>query len=360
MTVSRKTLKLLILLIALLLPTAALTESKTQYYTGAKKERALKKIKVLEKKHAKDPGNIKRNFALGVLYHRVGNIEKALSYLKKTNEDPTVQTLKYLANVLNEHGDHLEEVRVLGILISKRPHSPNFHTKLADAYSKIEQPDKAIEHYKIAIEKYKKHKPAWNGLINVYRAQNNAYELRLLLGDMTKLFKDDVEPFTALCELDLQESFLEAAINVCRKAIELDHSIAANHVYLGLAYKFQKNEARANKIIIGAAKRFQKSEFAQFEAGQISEEQKNWEAARKYYFLGTKAYQESARSHLGVARTLLNLKNFDKSLEYYLIACKLDRSSYDELLKAVGKLRTEGQDKWYSEFRAAKSKCGIQ
>ena len=57
------------------------------------------------------------------------------------------------------------------------------------------------------------------------------------------------------------------------------------------------------KLVLGEHLKKFESEFAQFEAGQISEEDKNWEAALKYYAQCTSINSKSLKCLLGKGHT---------------------------------------------------------
>ena len=126
-----------------------------------------KKIATLKKRLEKQPDNLDLHYSLGILYYKRGDKDSAIKHLKRTNEEPNVKRLKFLIKVLEEKNDQLEVIRTLTILSGQLPQSPNVFTSLGDAYLKINKIDKSIENYKIAISKYKKHRPAYDGLLNV-------------------------------------------------------------------------------------------------------------------------------------------------------------------------------------------------
>ncbi len=322
------------------------------------KKKVYSQISLIKKKLKKSPTSTDLNYKMGRLYYKLGDIDNAIFYLKKTNTEPNVKRLKFLIQLLRLKKDHLEEVRTLGILAQKIPNSPNVHTDLGDAYLKVKKPDKAIEHYRIAIKKYKKHKPAYRGLISVFEAQKNSYEIRTVLTDMLSVFGKDPEVFTHLCRLDYIDGFLDATIQNCGRAIEIKSSIAENHIYLGLAFKAQEKTQRASKIIKTAAKQFPKSELAQYEAARFYENEKNWEAAILYYTKCISAKSKSVKCYLGLGRSNLESKKMAASMEAFLKACQLDKTKYSDIRAAMGILRTRGNQKWYSKFKSAANKCG--
>jgi tetratricopeptide (TPR) repeat protein len=318
-----------------------------------------KKISVLKRKLEKSPNDLDLHYSLGVLYYKRGDLETSVTHLKKTNEVPNVKRLKYLVQVLRKKGDSLEEVRTLNILSKETPHSPNVFTDLGNAYIKIKQFDEAIKNFRFAIEKYPKHRPAYEGMLEVFRQTKNAYELRALLMDMLSIFGKDKKVLTEICSLDYLGGFLDNAVTNCQFAIEVDPSTAENHVYLALTFRAQQNEDRASKILLNAAKQFPKSELALIEAGKVSERNTNWEAASKYYSTCTKNIPKSVECYLGLGRSQLKSKAFQKGIDAFLKACELDRTKFPELLKAMGDLRVDGFESWSVKFKSQSKKCGV-
>lgn len=319
--------------------------------------RLRQKIEILEKKLEKHPDNSKLHFALGRAYYHLEDLDKAIFHLKKSIAEPSIDALMLLAKILSEQGDHLEELRARGMLLELIPQSPNAHTSMAEAYKKTGQLEKAVEHYRMALQKYRKHKPAYKGLWETYESLKDFYEMRQTLLDYLKFFPNDLEAYSKICQVNMNTGFLDEAVEMCRRAIRLNTKNPNNHIYLGLTYKLKENNQQAKKIILTAARQFKHSELAQYEAGILMEADQNWEAALKFYTLCSQADQSSLRCFIKKANLEVLLNQHTQAGQSFLAACRINKSTVQEILNVVGKLRSQNNDKGYYYFKALVNQC---
>ena len=322
-----------------------------------KESRLRKKIEFLEKRLEKQPEHAKLHFALGRLYHQVEDLDKAIFHLKKSIVEPSIDALMLLAKILSEKEDHLEEVRVRGMLLELIPQSPNAHTDMAEAYKKVGKLEKAVEHYKLALKRYKKYKPAYKGLWETYAALKDFYEMRQTLLDYLRFFPNDLEGYSQICRINMNTGFLDEAVEMCRRAIRLNARNPNNHIYLGLTYKLKENNQQAKKIILTAARQFKHSELAQYQAGILMEEEQNWEAALKFYTVCSQADQDSLRCFIKKAHLEVLLNQHIQAGQSFLSACRINKSTVQEILNVVGKLRSQKDDKGYYYFKTLVNQC---
>lgn len=343
----------LYLLLVCIFPILADANNSSKNTSKQYNERTLKKML------SKRPDDLDLHLRLGVVYLKKKQVDKAIVHLRRTNENPTEESLKWSINAYNIKGDYKEVLRNLKILTTLKPRSPEIKTHIGATYVKLHDYDNAVLGFREALKVYPKHLPALWGLIDVYEKKKNNYEMRLILNDIVKFYPKNVKAISKLCQIDTEENLFKPALNSCQKAIFLDQSNASNHVYLGLAYKYSEKQKAAMKILTKAAKQFPKSEFAQFVVASLSEDISNWEAALKYFKQCTVADKLSKRCFLGRGRVLLEMGDYSKSLKSYVRACNIDKSSYSKILEAVGKLRQKKVYKWSSKFKQAARSCGI-
>ena len=186
------------------------TESKnTKKYS----ERTLKKMLT------KRPDDLDLHLRLGIIYLKKNKLDKAISHLRRTNEGPTEESLKWSIGAYNKKGDYKEVLRNLKILSTLKPRSPEIKTHIAATYMKLHDYNNAISSYKEALGVYPKHLIALWGLIDVYEIQKNMYEMRLILNDIVKFYPKNVKAMSKLCQIDTEENLFQPALNSCQKAI---------------------------------------------------------------------------------------------------------------------------------------------
>ena len=316
-----------------------------------------KRLKSLESKLAQNPESLRLHLRIGHIYYQLDDLDQAIFHLKKTYTKPSVKALKLLAKALSKKEDHLEEVRVRGLLLELTPHSPIAHTNMGQAYEKINKPEKAIEHYKLAIQKYNKHKMAYKKLWEIFESLKDFYEMRQVLTDFLRLFPNDMEGHSKMCQINRNTGFLDEAVEMCRKAIQLDMKNPDNHVYLGLTYKLKENNKQAKKIILTAARRFKNSDLAQYHAGMLAEENQNWEIALRFYTQCSLANQSSLQCFVKKAHLEVRLNQYPQAGESFLAACRINKSTVKEIYSVVGHLRTQGDLKGYYYFKKLLNRC---
>ena len=328
-----------------------------------KPDKDIKKIeseRTLKKMLVESPNDLDLHLRLGIVYLKKKRIDKAISHLKRTNENPTQESLNWSIKAYKIKKNYKEVLRNLKILSTLKPRSPDVKTEIAEVYIELKDYDGAISSFKDALKVYRKHLPAIWGLVNIYEKQKNKYELRLVLNDIIKFFPNNIKAYTKLCQIDYEENLFKPAINSCQKAVFLNPKIASNHVHLGLAFKYTDKKQVAMKTLRKAADQFPKSEFAQFVIAGISKDDFNWEAALKYFERCTKADKKSERCYLGQAEVLLEMQKYKKSLVAYNQACNLNKTNYSKILDAVGKLRQNKKYDWSNKFKHTARNCGIK
>ncbi len=317
-------------------------------------------IKSLEALAQKRPHDKFINLKLADIYYKKKNWDKALAYYKIANTNLNVAALEGIVKCLDKKKDYLELVRALEILKQEKPMVPKYSAQLADAYVKQGSLDKAIENYKNAIKLAPKFDHPYEGLLQLHEKNKNFYEAAIVAKDAIRTMGDPKNIFISkLCKYKYSENYYEDSKIICQDAIARAPKIPDNHVYLGLSYKYTGNENQARKIIISSGKKFKQSEFAQFYAGQASDESRNWEQAVIFYRQGTISDPNQARCFLGLAKAHYELRQYQPSIEAFVKACELDNSVDNEMKRISGLLRAKNENAWYAKFRSQADRCPV-
>lgn len=286
--------------------------------------------------------------------------DDAIARLKAVNDPPQSEVLRLLAHALLKKKDYLEAIRALEIAVATNPRDFRAYSDLGGIYLESGRLDKANENIRKAIDINSLYRPAYDELLALFEKKKSNYEMRIVIADMISKFGEKAEFLHQLCRLYALDNYSENAITACQRAISADPKMADSHVYLGLTYKHSETPKQGETIIFKTADHFPKSEFAQFTAGQSSDETKNFERSTKYYLRGLSADKNSQRCRLGLARAYYSLKNYAESLKYYSASCKADRTVLKEFQKTASLIRMANDNEWYEKFNLATEKCGFE
>ena len=340
--------------------TTSTTSSQQKIPLSKTQVHIQRKIDKLHQRLEKRPNNLNLHFLLGKYYYLLKDFDKAILHLKKTNTNPSAKTLILLAKIFSHKKDYKEEIRILSMLLEMHPDSSKVHTDIATAYYKNKEMETAIEHYKIALQKNPKYKGAYKGLWTVFEAQDNFYDMRQVVVDFLAISPKDIEAHSKLCQANLKSRFADESISACNQAIKINPSYPNNHVYLGLAHKWNGNNKQAEKIIFDAAKKFKRSLLAQYEAGLLAEEKKLLRSALTFYRNCVKSDSRSFICIMKTAHLEVHFEQYEEATQSFLSACKINKfTTFPKIRDAAGKMRIEKKMERYYHFKKVAERCHI-
>lgn len=317
-------------------------------------------LKSLRERAQKNNKDVNTRLLLAKAHISASQPADAIEILRTINGEVEPRAYVLMAKAYETQQSYGEQARVLELLKKKYLESEFVAIELATAYLNLSNSVKATEILRERINKTPKRKLPYFTLLEVFERTKNAYEARTLLGDMKKQFPSDPEVFNNLCKYNALAGFLEAAVEECTKATELDSKHADNHVYLGLTKKNQNELVQAEKILKKAATQFPKSELAQYQAGKLADEQKNWESAKRYYNTCVRHNSTSHRCQLGLAKSSFEVSDYKTSLLAFVQACKKGGEARDEMRNALTKLRLANKNAEADEFNKKFETCGLK
>ena len=324
------------------------------------KIRIQKKVEKLHQRLEKSPNNLNLHFLLGKYYYLLGDFDKTIFHLKKNNKTPSIKALILLAKSFAQKKDYQEEIGVLNTLLERHPSSPKVYTDIATAHYKSEQMEEAIQHYKTALQKDSRYRAAYKGLWTVFEAQKNFSDMKQTLEDFLAISPNDVEAHSKLCQANLRSRYSDESILACNRAIKVNPAHANNHVYLGLAHKWNGNDKQAEKIIFDTAKKFRRSILAQYEAARLAEEKNRFTSALDFYRNCARIDSRSFICVMKTARFEAQLGQYEEATQSFLAACRINKfKTFPEIRDTAGKLRTEKKMNWYHHFKTISERCHI-
>ena len=318
-----------------------------------------KKIDKLLQRLERRPNNLNLHFLVGKYYYLLDDFDKAIFHLKRNNKTPSIKGLILLAKSFSQKKDHQQEIRVLNTLLEMHPNSPKVYTDIATAYYKNNNIKEAIEYYKAALQKNRRYKAAYKGLWTVFESQNNFYDMKQIIEDFLALSPNDAEANSKLCQANLKARYADESMLACNRAITLNPSDANNHVYLGLAHRWNGNNQQAEKIIFDTAKKFRKSLLAQYEAAQLAEKKTRWDDALRFYRNCVNIDNRSFTCTMKIAHLAIRLERYEEGTEAFLDACRINKfKTFSEIMDTAGKMRTEKKMEQYYHFKElAQKRC---
>jgi tetratricopeptide (TPR) repeat protein len=252
--------------------------------------------------------------------------------------------------------DWAEVIRAGGLALAKFPNEAALLTRIGNAHFMRLKMTDAKESLKKAIEINKTYLPAYEAMAKVY--EKNPYELRILYQDMVEVFGPKASFLTKLCAICTNDGDNEQGEQLCKQGVQVDATIADNHVNLGVIAK-QKGEAEKARILLrAAAEKFQSSEFAQFQYANFLESEKNDVDSYKYYERCLAIDPDSERCLLGFASTAVQLQKNEKSHTAFIKLCrKSGRKNSLAVRKAIKLLRQRKDSEWSEKFERVAERC---
>jgi len=226
--------------------------------------------------------------------------------------------------------------RIADLMIAKNENDFQAHAMKGRAFLGQKNEKSALESFKKSAESNKKYRPAYDGLVEIYRKRENHYELRILFEDMIKEFGSEAEFYTQLCEINTKDGANIQAVQICTKAIEKDPLNANNYVFKGIVFKQAGETEKAFRQIREAAQRFPKSPFAQFTYASLLEEKLDYIDSTKFYKATTEIDVGNDLAWAGLARSAAQIKNYELSYKAIEKACSL-KSQHLSVLRAIVK-----------------------
>jgi tetratricopeptide (TPR) repeat protein len=326
-------------------------------------------IPELEAKLKQTPDRLPVRNALAAQYFKGGQFDKVIPVLNPYTDQLDETAFLTLANSYSNLKDHLNEVRILNVLIGRDEDDYRWRMLAAQAYLKLANTlpkgekamanamTSAILQLRQVVTLQPKFKPGFDLLLITFLNQRQNNEARQLLTDGLNRYGERAELFRELCRLDSLDGFLVEAIQNCRKAIKLAPNYPDNYVYLVQTMHDQGEFEQAERNIISAARKFPKEEFVQWSAGTIFFKKKNFPVASRYFQTAVNADPNSLRAHSGLAQALFENGEDEAALAHFVKTCATDRASYEAFLIAGAKVKQKGNNTLGQKYRQAAYAC---
>lgn len=324
----------------------------------------------MEKRLEKQPENTKLRELLADGYLKMKDYKKVINTLNPYTNTISVSALLELAGAYHQTSAFKDEIRIIQLLLVKNDVNPQAHFILGHAhfaYSKTllptEKPKEeslAIEAFRKSIQQNPKYKPAYDGLLEIFIANDNRYEARGVLNDIISKFGKRPEAYNELCRLLALDGFLEQGIETCDQAIKLSPQHANSYVYLARAYSDKDDTKKTGAILTQAVKKFPKSEFVATAAGDFYLTQKNFPVAIRYFKQSTLINPKSSQAHLLLGKSYVSNSQFKEGLPHFIQACEIDVHTKDSFQEVLGKVRQLAPDEIENQYSQAFHSCNAR
>ncbi|HPI40079.1 MAG TPA: hypothetical protein PLJ21_04700 [Pseudobdellovibrionaceae bacterium] len=300
-----------------------------------------------------------------------GNFREVTQVLWKNFDRLTRSELLLLIKSHLKLSEYDKVVKIVDILTSKNPKDYEAFSFLGNAYflkaQKLKAGDewkksreKAVESYKSALEIKKDYINAYTGLIQLYEAEKNIYELRQIYRDLIEMSGDQYAWLIKLCEIDTNDSIYDSALKNCDKAKKSRPSDPKAFVFYAKAL-YGMGELEKGKLELkNTALQFKNSDFANSAYADLLFEEKNYQDAFKFYGISSQLNPQSYEAWIGYANSSFEIQKFAEALTGYSKACTLNKLAWPILKKSTNILRNSSNLNWLSKYESATERCGLR
>ncbi len=305
----------------------------------------------------RQPENIRAREALARVHEENQDFKKVIELLNPYSERISLESQLILAGAYGQLKNYDNQVRILRLVVSADSQNHLAHFILGDALLAQKKEGEAIKSFREAISLNPKFKPAYDSLLNIFIANDNRYEARLVLDDIMQQFGQRPEVLNDLCRLYAIDGFLSQAIDFCQIGITRSPNFPDNYIYLAQAHTDRDDPQEGERILIAAAKRFPNSELAQWAAGDFFFHRKNFTVASRYFRAALSADQDSGRSHLGLAKSLVEMAQAEEAFRHFRRACELNSAHVSDIQSVARGLRARGESALAQRYTGLLSSC---
>jgi tetratricopeptide (TPR) repeat protein len=311
----------------------------------------------LRNRIAKNDKDIQSRIKLAELFQKKKDFDGMVGTLRPASDNLPRKGMLLLAAGYRGQKNHLNEVRVLELLLAQNRKDYYVMNAVGEAYISLGKNEEAIEKFQETRKLNNRFLPSYKNLLALYDAGGEKYEARNLLNDMIRIFGPRAEFFNELCRLYSVDGFLEKSAETCRKAILKQPSHAPNHMYYSQTLWDLEKKDDALRVLKQAAKQFQKSEEVQDAAGEMTYNVGDFINSFKLFTQCVKAHAQSAKCQLGYAKSAFELQKYQEALDGFVALCKLDNGSLGEFRKATATLRQKNEFIWINKYDAGQNRC---
>jgi len=257
-------------------------------------------------------------------------------------------------------GAYESALKIYRSIMSQSEKNYESRTRAAFCLYKLKKEKESINLYKEAIELNKSREEAYLGLIQIYEAKKNKYELRILYQDLIQNVGEKPKYIASVCELSQQEGLHELSKSFCEKGMKLDKESPKSFIHYALMLKETSQIEEAKKILLEAIQKFKNFDEPKISLAQLYEENKSYIEALKYYKLAYEINSKNAISLRGISNNHFELQNFEEALKFFTLACESDKTntaSFKRATNILKKSKINVQQDWAKKYEAAMSFC---
>ncbi len=240
-------------------------------------------------------------------------------------------TLELLANTYKKNGDHLNQIKVLTLLVTDYPKNTRFHYKLGVAYKELflknlkkENKEKSIDYLSDSIKINRKYEVAYIELLPLLLNKDSHTKDSLsLVIEMIRYFKKP-EYYIYLCEAYFDNKYLKQSQKTCKKAMKKNPEDSKSQILYVLSQEASQNR---HKTVAKIANQYKQSFYIQFKAGLFFIET-NPVLATLYFNQALKMNPESLKLLQIMSKFLFKQGQFKKSYNHFLKACILSKGTF--------------------------------
>jgi tetratricopeptide (TPR) repeat protein len=282
------------------------------------------------------------NFAIAYLNRANASFiaKDFFSYLKKavdmSGQCSVGERILILATEAGAYGKLEEQKKYLDSLLKLYPNDERVQFVAGGYYYGLQEYNRAIEHYKKAVQIAPEFSPVYNILGYAYRQTENYADAEKTFKKYTELIPNDPNPYDSYAELLMKMGRFDESIANYKKALAIDSHfvssrfcIAANYMYMG---KYERGSAELETLFSLARNDGERrtKHFTQVvlwvDAGMMNEALKELE---KQYQIAERNNDAAAMSgDVGLkANILLEMEKYQEALTAFELSTKLIKVS---------------------------------
>lgn len=286
-----------------------------------------------------NPKNNEAYFYIATAHQELKEFAQAAEAYKKfiaTNPEQPYEAYNNLGRCLMEMGQYSEAADAFLGALKGIPDDVNITYKLAQAYEKAGQLDKAAETFaKLAEIDPEEAKIYYNTIINMYNNAKMPEKAAEAAQKLIELNPNDSDALFNLGFMFVQMKKYEEAIDVLNRVIELNPSMEYAYLNIGFSYYSLKQFAKAIEAYSKTVELFPENPDAWMFLGMSYMQLKNWSKAVDPLKKSIELRPDSGSAYYNLAICYLNLHDNYSARDIYEKLQKVDPNMAQQLKKYI-------------------------
>ena len=266
-----------------------------------------------------DPLGSKAYNNLGMIHHDLKEYEKAVAYYQKAIELEPGASLLYnnLGAVYYVQKDYVKAGRNFRKALEFNPNFAAAYNNIGNIFNDQKKYEQAIQIYQIAVELDPNASLVYRNLGNIFFHQKKYDQAEYYYRKTVELEPEDAETCHSLGTTYFQLNQYEKAMKMYAKAIELNPGHVQSHNSLGTLYYRLKDYGKAKQLFEKAIALSPKFADTYNNLGTLYQEQKEYVRASPLFQKAIQLNPNHFAAHSNLGKLYLDLKQYDQALKTF-------------------------------------------